>query len=149
MKIRRRGFTLVEVLIVVIIIAILAALLMPRMVAQTGKAQAAEAQQMLGTIQRALWAYADTTGGSWPACTGGSATAQCDAASWSAIGITPPSSNLFTYWWDTNNNTVKAYGKSGGLGTGAYIYLNSTGFSCDGTTFVNMTTSSSQGCTKA
>ena len=50
----KKGFTLVEVLIVVVIIAILASLIVPRMLMQTGKAQAAEALQIVGTITRAL-----------------------------------------------------------------------------------------------
>ncbi len=49
----KKGFTLVEVLIVVVIIAILASLIVPRMLAQTEKAKAAEAFQMMGVIKRA------------------------------------------------------------------------------------------------
>ncbi len=53
MKNTKKGFTLVEVLIVVVIIAILASLIVPRMLMQTKKAQAAEAFQVVGAIKRA------------------------------------------------------------------------------------------------
>ena len=53
MKNSKKGFTLVEVLIVVVIIAILASLIVPRMLMQTEKAKSAEAFQMLGAIKRA------------------------------------------------------------------------------------------------
>ncbi len=53
MKNTRKGFTLVEVLIVVVIIAILASLIVPRMLMQTEKAKAAEAAQIVGVMKRA------------------------------------------------------------------------------------------------
>ena len=55
----KKGFTLVEVLIVVVIIAILASLIVPRMLMQTEKAKAAEALQMVGAMKRALERYVD------------------------------------------------------------------------------------------
>ncbi len=58
----KRGFTLVEVLIVVVIIAILASLIVPRMLMQTDKAKAAEALQMVGGLKRAAERYYDFHG---------------------------------------------------------------------------------------
>ncbi len=58
----KKGFTLVEVLIVVVIIAILASLIVPRMLMQTEKAKAAEAFQMMGAIKRAAERYYDFAG---------------------------------------------------------------------------------------
>jgi len=58
----KKGFTLVEVLIVVVIIAILASLIVPRMLAQTDKAKAAEALQVVGVIKRAAERYYDSHG---------------------------------------------------------------------------------------
>ncbi len=55
----KKGFTLVEVLIVVVIIAILASLIVPRMLMQTEKAKAAEALQIAGAIKRAADRYYD------------------------------------------------------------------------------------------
>ncbi len=62
MKNQKKGFTLVEVLIVVVIIAILASLIVPRMLMQTEKAKAAEAIQMIGAIKRAAERYYDFHG---------------------------------------------------------------------------------------
>jgi prepilin-type N-terminal cleavage/methylation domain-containing protein len=59
----KKGFTLVEVLIVVVIIAILASLIVPRMLMQTDKAKAAEALQMLGAMKRAAERAYDFHGG--------------------------------------------------------------------------------------
>ena len=49
---KRRGFTLVEVLIVVIIIAVLAALILPKLVKQTENAYIGEAQRTLGMLRK-------------------------------------------------------------------------------------------------
>ncbi len=62
MKSIKKGFTLVEVLIVVVIIAILASLIVPRMLMQTEKAKAAEAMQAVGIIKRAAERLYDFSG---------------------------------------------------------------------------------------
>lgn len=58
----QKGFTLIEILIVVVIIAILAALILPRFLQQPERAIIAEAQQTLGAIRRAQIANADLIG---------------------------------------------------------------------------------------
>lgn len=47
----RKGFTLIEILIVVVILAVLAAMILPRFANQTERAAAAEAFQVLGIIR--------------------------------------------------------------------------------------------------
>ena len=51
---KKRGFTLIEILIVVVILAILAAMILPRMIMQTENGYIAEAQQNLGAIRSAM-----------------------------------------------------------------------------------------------
>lgn len=62
-KLRRNGFTLVELLVVISIIGILATLITPRFLNQNRRAEIAEAINFLGALRRAQLAYADTAGG--------------------------------------------------------------------------------------
>jgi prepilin-type N-terminal cleavage/methylation domain-containing protein len=91
---KQKGFTLIEILIVVVIIAILAALILPRFLAQPEKAVLAEANQMLGAIARAQNVYGDSnnaTAGTWVA------VASATVADWNKIGMQMPATTNFTY----------------------------------------------------
>ena len=57
----RRGFTLLELLMVVIIIAILASVALPQYIRATEKARAAEALSYLGALRSAELRYAATS----------------------------------------------------------------------------------------
>jgi len=101
MKIRQRGFTLVEVLIVVVIIAILAALILPRLTSQTENGYLAEAQHMLGAMRRAQSTHCDLT--------------ECGttySTDWLAIGLNSinaaPSASNWTYALVTTGTNTAA-----------------------------------------
>ncbi|OQA56473.1 MAG: Fimbrial protein precursor [Candidatus Omnitrophica bacterium ADurb.Bin277] len=57
-----KGFTLIEVLIVIVIISVLAALVIPRFTGHGERARAAEAVVTLGALHRAMAQYFDEVG---------------------------------------------------------------------------------------
>jgi prepilin-type N-terminal cleavage/methylation domain-containing protein len=61
----RKGFTLVEILIVVVMLAILFAIAVPIYVAYVASARSAEAQEAINSIKAAANVYHARTGG-WP-----------------------------------------------------------------------------------
>lgn len=84
----KKGFTLVEVLIVVVIIAVLASLILPRMLGQSPRAKAAEAFHMIGAIRRGAEIRFDATGSYVvPSVTLDANTAGGISGNWMELGL--------------------------------------------------------------
>jgi type IV pilus assembly protein PilE len=80
---RQKGFTLIELMIVVVIIGILAALAIPRFMSATVKAKETEARTILNQIYKLQDVYRQETG----AC----------SANLAAIGFAPPTNSKYVY----------------------------------------------------
>lgn len=88
----RKGFTLIEVLIVAVIIAALAAMIIPRFVGQVDRAKAAETLQLVGVIRRAAEqtrAMTGSYGDGFEAESSDNPDNIIDYQNWTKIGLKP------------------------------------------------------------
>jgi prepilin-type N-terminal cleavage/methylation domain-containing protein len=90
-----KGFTLIEIIIVIVIIGVLATLAMPRITGQIEVARGAEAINMFGAIRRSAINCVDlanTTG-----TLAGANVAAPSCVTWGAMQMLAPTASLFTY----------------------------------------------------
>ncbi|MGB9849147.1 MAG: type II secretion system protein [Moorellaceae bacterium] len=120
-----KGFTLVELLVVVAIIAILAAVLMPKLLGYTERARQARALADLGSMKTIVEVYAaDQGNGLYPDNTNVGTVMQNNGIAWTgdAKGVKDPWGNAYYYDRTIDANNVTHYiivspGLDGKIGT--------------------------------
>jgi len=114
-----KGFTLIELMIVVVIIGILAALAIPRFMRATTKSKQSEAKQVLKQIYTMQHAYRQEYDAYWG--NGITAAAQANPTAFGRIGVDIMTTARYTYSLVAAANTFTATATSGVLDDDATV----------------------------
>jgi general secretion pathway protein G len=106
----RKGFTLVELLLVILILAILASIVVPRMTSATGDAKKAKCECNWANLIRALELYAVKNDGAYPANQSAFDTGILNSATYFPHGAPVcPYGTVYVYVPTAGHETVTAH----------------------------------------
>lgn len=95
----KKGFTLIEIIIVIVILGVLATLSLPRLTAQIDASESAEAMQFFGMVKRAAMSCYDSAGTFQGCATSGSLGVGVPASGKFIYGQSIPTTDAVVTWW--------------------------------------------------
>ena len=127
---KKKGFTLIEIIIVVVILGILAAVALPKLTENIGKATAAEAFRMGGAVGAAFSRCLDNQSAGVTITS--THVAACD--SFGDINMTTPPTTNFTYAYTVTATTTNTTLTAAAVGKNGLTATDIVTFTYNGTT---------------
>ncbi len=123
-KLNKRGFTIVELVVVIVVIAILAAVLIPTVSSLVSKANLSADEQAVRQMNTALAIYTVENGAPETIYQVKTALYENDINADSLVPVTQG----YAFYWDNTNNKIVLVGKDKATAQKGWVLLTSTGY---------------------